>query len=205
MEPPVRLGKGQIERASEVLSRAFRDDPLSVYLFPDPVEREENMPRVFRSMLSYGHLYGGAVVSPNLEGVVVWIPSERTHHTLWRDIRSGNTTMLFSIGRKAAVRWKALGAYVGAIKKRHVPTAYCYGLLLAVDPVYQGKGYGGALLRAVLSGADREHRPCYLETMSERDISFFEHFGFRVVEEGLVPGTELRVWGMMRDEKGRGK
>jgi GNAT superfamily N-acetyltransferase len=197
----VPLTKAQLKPAAEMVARAFRDEPLGVYLFPDLAEREKKLPGIFRSRLIYGLLYGGAVVFPNLEGVVVWVPSERSHRTLWRDIRSGRTAMLFSLGRKARARWKALGAYVGAMKKRHVPAAYCYGLLLAVDPAYQGQGYGGALLKAVLAEADREHRPCYLETLSQRDVSFFEHFGFSVVEEGLLPGTELKLWAMMREKK----
>jgi ribosomal protein S18 acetylase RimI-like enzyme len=195
----IRLEKEQVERASEVLARAFRNDPLAVYLFPDRAERESKLSCVLRSLLRYGYLYGGAsATSPQLEGVVVWLPSEQDHWTLWRKIRSGSTLMLFRIGRRAAARWKALDAYLGAMKKRHVPSAHYYGLLLAVDPVYQGKGYGGALLRAVLAEVDRQRRPCYLETLTEKDVSFFQHFGFRVVEEGIVPGTELMVWGMMR-------
>jgi GNAT superfamily N-acetyltransferase len=195
----VRLKKGQVRSAAEVVVRAFYDDPLAVYLFPDVAEREIKLPRVFEPMVRYCHLYGGAcATSANLEGIIVWLPSERAHRTLWRNIRSGHRCMLFRIGRRAAAKLKALDAYVAAMQKRHASSAYCYGLLLAVDPAYQGKGYGGVLLKALLADIDRQGRPCYMETFTQKDASFFRHFGFEVVEKCVVPGTELKVLAMMR-------
>ena len=35
-----RLQEDQIEAASRVAARAFQDDPLFVYYYPDPIERK---------------------------------------------------------------------------------------------------------------------------------------------------------------------
>jgi GNAT superfamily N-acetyltransferase len=199
----VRLSKAQVKPAAEMMARAFHDDPLSIYLFPDVSERKNKLPYIFQPLIRYGLLYGGAyATSSNLEGVVVWLPSEKVHRTLWGNIRSGSVFMIFKVGRRVKARWRSLDDYSSSIRERHTPLAYCYGLLLGVDPVYQGKGYASILLRAVFARIDKARLPCYLEALTEKDIAIYQHYGFKVVEEGKIPGTEVTFWAMLRDKGG---
>jgi GNAT superfamily N-acetyltransferase len=195
----IRLDKSRLKPAAEMMARAFHDDPGSVYFFPDVAERSSKLPYLFRLLIGYGLLYGEVyATSPNLEGVAVWLPSEKSYRTLWRNIRSGGLSLLFRIGREAAAREYALGEYFESLRQRCAPAAYWYLPLLGVDPVYQGKGYASILLRAMFGRADRERLPCYLETLTEKDVSIYRHLGFEVVEEGVVPGTGVTVRAMLR-------
>jgi hypothetical protein len=45
---PVRLEPSQRERAVAVLTRAFHDDPMYRYLFPDFDERVRSLDRLWR-------------------------------------------------------------------------------------------------------------------------------------------------------------
>jgi GNAT superfamily N-acetyltransferase len=67
--------------------------------------------------------------------------------------------------------------------------------IIATAPAQQGKGYGGALLRAINRVADSEGLPAYLET-GENNRSLYEHFGYEVVGRTQLDG------GHRSDEEG---
>ena len=48
---------------------------------------------------------------------------------------------------------------------------------------------------------DREQLPCYLETHEEASVSMYRHFGFEVVETGIVPRSAVRYWAMLRNAR----
>ena len=196
---PVRLTRAQVKPAAEMMARAFHDDPGSVYFFPDVSERKNKLPYIFQLLIRYGLLYGEAyATSPNLEGVAVWLPSEKVHRTLWGSIRSGSLSLLFKVGRNTVDKGRSFGEYVSSIRKRRAPFRYWYLLLLGVDPVYEGKGYASILLRAMFARIDKKRLPCYLETATEKNVAIYQHHGFRVVEEGKVLGSEVTIWAMLR-------
>ena len=88
------------------------------------------------------------------------------------------------------------------VEARHQLTAPAQHWFLdsvGVLPQYQGKGYGGKLIRAMLVRTDRERLPVYLDTMDEADFRRYAHFGFKVIEKSLVPKTTLTNWSMLRE------
>lgn len=193
----VRLTKGQVKPAAEMMARAFHDYPLSAFFFPDDSEREKKQPVTFQSVLRYGVLYGEVyATSPNLEGVAVWLPHDKAHRTLWRNIRSGNLSLLFRGG--SIPRHMSFHEYSAAVHKRCAPFPHLYLQMLGIDPAHQGKGYSSLLLRAMFARIDKEGLPCFLETQAEKNVPLFRHLGFRVVEEGIVPGSNVSSWAMLR-------
>jgi GNAT superfamily N-acetyltransferase len=195
----VRLEKSQLKPAAEMMARAFQDNPLSVYFFPDVSERKNKLPYIFQFMISYGLLYGEAyATSPNLEGVAVWLPSEKARMTRRRDIKNEGLSRLFKVERETAAKWRSFDDYVSLLHKRHVPFPHWYLQLLGIAPAYQGKGYAGTLLKAMFTRIDKERLPCFLETDEKGNVSIYQHYGFKVVEEGVVPGSEVTIWAMLR-------
>jgi ribosomal protein S18 acetylase RimI-like enzyme len=74
---------------------------------------------------------------------------------------------------------------------------YLWGL--GVEPSRQGQGIGGMLIQPVLARADASGLPCYLETMNEKNVPFYEKHGFKIVSDAEVPRHGLRVWAMLRE------
>ena len=199
----VRLQNSQIKPAAEMLARAFQDDPLSGYFFPDASERKNKLPYIFEFLIRYGVLYGEVyAISPNLEGVAVWLPSEKADMTLWRMIWSGGLFMLLKLGIKSILRQMSATDYMFSIRKRYVPFRYWFLQSIGVDPVFQGKGYAGTLLKAMFARTDKEHLPCYLTTENEKNVPFYQHYAFKVVEKVIIPGTEVITWAMLREGSG---
>ena len=106
----IRLNKSNAKPAVEVLVRAFQNYPLLQYYFPEEVEREK-ISYYYLSLavftgISYGEVYA---TSPNLEGVVVWIPSTNYPLTFWRLLRSVPLSIIFGLGMHGGYKMKGLG------------------------------------------------------------------------------------------------
>jgi ribosomal protein S18 acetylase RimI-like enzyme len=164
--------------------------------------KEKNKSHIlFENMVRFGVLYGEVyATSHNLEGVVSWVPSDKADLTIWRIIRSGYFSILFRLGRKNVSRIMSYGDYASLMHKRHAPFRHWYLMVIGVDPLYQGRGYASALIRPMLARIDNEQMPCYVETNNERNVPIFQHYGFKVVEEGIIPGTDVSHWAMSREK-----
>jgi len=204
LEGLVRLTKGSVKPAAEMMARAFEEYPLTAYFYPDGAARKDKIARGYRSLLRFGVCYGEVyATSLAFEGAAMWLYSENSRRTLWRNIRCGNLSMLFPRFGPQRTRLRAYLAFSMAMHKRAAPFRHMYLQLLAVDPVHQGEGLSGRLLRPMFQRIDREGLPCFLETQAEKNVAIYRHFGFRVVEAGIVPGSNVHSWAMLREVGGK--
>lgn len=96
---------------------------------------------------------------------------------------------------------RGLITYDKACVAHFPPHPAWYLMYLGVHPDGQGAGTGRTLLQTALDDVlRREVAPVYLETGTERNVRFYERFGFRVREKEvpLVPGS-VRHWTMIRE------
>ena len=184
-----------------MLSKAFKDDLKDV--FPDPEERRVKTPYVYELSLLYDFSNKKAfITSPKLEGIAVWIHSDkRKKRTFWRIRTLGAIWPAIKIGVKALKKMQALDKHVERKHKELAPFKHWYLALLAVDPQHQGKRYASKLLNEMLSYIDEEGLHCYLETEGEKNVSMYQHFGFEVVDEFVVPGTKDKLVAMIKKPK----
>jgi predicted N-acetyltransferase YhbS len=63
---------------------------------------------------------------------------------------------------------------------------------LGVHPDAQGQGVGASLLQAFLSAVDEAGEPAFLETDVERNVTFYQRFGFEVVGSEVIVGVSTR-------------
>jgi ribosomal protein S18 acetylase RimI-like enzyme len=93
---------------------------------------------------------------------------------------------------------KHFGAYIEAMHMRHTPFKHWFLHAIGVEPQFQGNGHASKLLRPMLARIDEEGLPCYTETMLEKNVRLYEHFGFRAAEKATIPGTNYNLWAMLR-------
>ena len=199
----IRLQKWQVEPASEVLSRAFIDDPELVRLIPEQHKRAKLLPSLFRTTLNCGILHGEVYsVSTGMEGIAMWLPSGASDITLWTRIRCGGLALLFKTDWGTLWKMKRDEDFVSALRKHLAPFPHWYLAVLGVDPRFQGKGYASRLLQPMLNRLDAVNSPCYLETSTEQYVQIYQHFGFRVIYEAVLPGSGSRMWAMLRGKCG---
>jgi len=78
---------------------------------------------------------------------------------------------------------------------------FWYLEVIGVDPPYQGKGFANMLLKPMLRRIDKEHFPIWLDTVLKRNVSFYEHFDFIILEEIIIPNTNIVNWFMIRESE----
>jgi ribosomal protein S18 acetylase RimI-like enzyme len=194
-----RLTVSDTPRASQMLARAFRNDPLVSYFLPTVSRRELLLLRFYRWLLRYGLLYGEVhAPSPNLEGLAVWLPAEEGHREQLKMARTGALILPFTVGPRFFLRSWRYAEHVGRLRHRHIPLPHFYLQMLGVNPECQGQGHATRLLRSMLERLDREKTACCLDTGNRANIGFYERFGFHVAEESHVPGTNVDCWLMVR-------
>jgi ribosomal protein S18 acetylase RimI-like enzyme len=198
----LRLTAKDRDAGAVVLGRAFAEYELFRHYFPDERERRAAADTTgfiaLSICLKYGEVYAS---SEKLEGVAAWLPPGKAPSGGWQTIRSVPLSVLFRSARQGAGRMRAYGRYIDHLHRRLVPYPHWYLQIIGVDPTYQGQGFSSRLLRSVLERIDRERMPCYLETNSVKNVAIYRRFGFEVVSEDKMPGTEVTTFAMLRKEQ----
>ncbi len=91
-----------------------------------------------------------------------------------------------------------VGEFSSTRRKKYATTPYMYLGSFAVDPEMQSQGFASKLIRPMLAHLDESKLHCYLEAQSESNVSLYEHYGFEVLAEGVVPDTNFSHWDMVR-------
>lgn len=195
-----RLHKSDINAATEMLTRAFQHDPLLGAILANKRGKEKLAYYLFQYDLGYCFRYGEVyATSAHMEGIAAWVPPDYYPRTLWNLIRSVPLSVSFGIVRSGGARMKSVGEYIDSMHKRLAPFKHWYLCLLGVDTQFQGKGYAGKLIRAMLDRIDEEGLPCYVETMTEKNVRLYEHLGFKLLEKSVIPKINLTNWAMLRE------
>jgi GNAT superfamily N-acetyltransferase len=195
-----RATAADVPALASALARAFRDDPVHRWLFPDPGSRLERNAAYFRLVLDQVHLRHGEVWTAEDGGSgALWDPPGR-----WRVPPA-------TILRQVPVLLRLLGARVplallglGRVERRHPEVPHWYLAVLGTDPSWQGRGLASATLAPVLARCDAERTPAYLETATPDNLPFYERHGFEVTGEVRLPRGP-RLWLMSRPPAGRGR
>jgi ribosomal protein S18 acetylase RimI-like enzyme len=190
----VRLSEaGDHKTLTQVLARAFDDDPIQRWVFPGARVRARYGGAFFRWLLWRCSDQQVTWTTDDLAGAAVWNLPDR-----WQV----SVSQLAKLGQLAGagVRWRGPLVMWGltAVERRHPDDRHLYLAVLGVDPLRQGAGIGSRLLAPGLELCDRERLPAYLETGKERNISFYSRHGFRVIDRLRLPAGPP-VWLMRRE------
>ncbi len=190
-----------VNAVCEMLGRAFAENPTARATLAHCTEAER-LSRVVR-------LHRGLVRAAVAEG----------HVEIVRDEAQGKiagASLFFAPGPSRggwrAFAWMAVGALgVGArgtyrywLYDRHVgplhpAEPHYYLFVLGVEPAFQGRGVGSALLRTFCERADRAGVAAYLETDKASSVKLYERHGFVVKDDFEIASLGgLRTWTMLR-------
>lgn len=193
------IGPSDTDAAATVLARAFANDPLWHYLFPEVSQRVLALRQSFRATLplfvSQQTVWG---VGAPLLGVAIWRPPQ-PQSSSWRALFNSNLiALLFSLFLRVFTKALPVFAQFERMHQQYVTQPHYYLNTVGVVPQAQGRGYAAKLLRPVLSQADEQGLATYTETMTPSNVPLYAYYGFSVQEHYRVPHTTLSIWSLLR-------
>lgn len=192
-----KIQKKDLKNAVNVLDNAFSEDSMWKEVFNDEEKNRALTEVMVRFCLKYGNVFS---TSDNLEGVMAIAPYDK-EMTLFRIIRSGAFSLSMKISSESKIM-KVLSNAVEDAKKDLNLGPYIHLLIMGVSQEFQGKGFGGKLLRALIEKAETVRIPIYLETQKKDNVNLYEKFGFSVKKKIILPEPlNLPMWLMVRDVK----
>lgn len=158
-----------------ILTLAFGGDPASRWTWPEPKVFLEAFPRFARAFGGSAFALGTAH-RVGLAGAALWLPPGQGP-----DDAAIGSLMQETAHLQTAVDGPAVMQRMASFHPRE---PHWYLPLLGIDPLHQGKGIGGALLRHVTEQCDRDGMPAFLESSNLRNVSLYQRHGFEV--QGIV-------------------
>ncbi len=188
-----RAGPERIDLIAEVFTRALGDDPIVRWPLPDSPDLPERIRAVFASI--YLGIADRGVIweAGEADGFAVWIPAGAAEDMFESDaaVRDELAPLTVAGGARSERLWNWI--------EERVPADVWYLDAIGVDPAKQGTGIGTALIRHGLAAADADGADAFLETGRERNVAYYERFGFRVVDQGAPGPDGPQIWFMRRE------
>lgn len=191
--PGVREARRDEQRSvCDLLGRAFFDDPVAAYLFPEEASRRERYAR-FASIAIEAFGPGGVVMTePALRSAAIWQAPSPSPTGALRQLR-----LLASLIGLTRTGFRRIARMSELMSRHHPRERHWYLAVLGTDPNAQRTGLASAVLKPVLDRCDRERLPAYLESSKASNIPFYNKHGFEVVDELVIPGGPS-LWPMIR-------
>jgi GNAT superfamily N-acetyltransferase len=193
--PTVRHAtRADVGPLTNTLVRAFHDDPMLRWLYPDEDVYTELGPVWFEFSLDVGLRLGHTYSVDDGIGGAIWSAPDVD---LFDDATIGAFTELLTAHLPAERIDEVSTTLLNVALGHPHDEPHFYLFTIGTDPSRQGTGAGSALLRRVLDVCDAEGLPSYLESSNVRNVPFYERHGYRVTSEFPLPTGEL-IRGMWR-------
>lgn len=196
----LNLEPTQSRKAAEVVSSAFFHYPMLTHYFPDPERRKRWMPWYMEKTLDCAVRYGEVFVTSDFSGVMFILPPGHTRLTKVEYIQNGFLFVPFVMGYRNYVKNDECESFVADTQERLMSGRdhyYLWGLV--ADPKTQRKGIGSALLKVLTDKCDAESMPIYLETHEQKNVAYYERFGFKLIHKDTIPKHGLDIFCMLRE------
>ena len=194
IEPVTR---DRIDAVATTIARAFFDNEAWAWVLPSERRREGLLRRYYASVIRHTYLpRGEAWMTADAKAGALWFPPSENPHLQGRE----QLFEMLSILPAGPVSWLRGSRSEAATRKHHPSEPHYYLNVLAVDPDYQRRGYGAALIAPMLERADAERMPSYLETQRESNVPYYARFGFELTKRIELPGGPP-LWLMWREAR----
>jgi ribosomal protein S18 acetylase RimI-like enzyme len=192
--------------AAGVLSRAFVDDPLINALAPEPrepVERARRLTGLFAVVLKLQRREGQPVFGVFEDGrlIAAAVVEGTMQSSAGATVASGLSNLPAMV---RAVGWGGVRRSIkllDTLTRNHPPKPHLYLNILGVEPSFQGRHCGIAILRHLseLVEGRSDLDGVYLETATEANVAYYTRNGFEVIGEFYPLG--VRMWRMFQPRR----
>ena len=188
-----------IERLAEGAADAYRDYPLHSWFAKgkyDATVTKMIIQISLKTMMKDAVIYAD---SEELNGFAVWLPWGFTGSKTLPFLMNGGLKLILHSGLGIVGKLLTYESYAMNLKKELTNHYDWYLYNLSVKQDAQGKGIASKLMHPMLRFCDDERMVAYLETNKEANVSLYQHFGFDLMKEELIPKTSVMHYAMIRN------
>ncbi len=187
-------GPLDVRSVAQTLAQAFREDPVFDWLLASDPKRVQILSRYFELFLRKVWIeQQETYTTVDTVAAAVWSPPRRWHISV-RTLLGMGPASVSVFGRHLPRVMRALAL----VESKHPREPHHYLAFVGVDPQWQGRGLGSAVLAPILERCDRETTPAYLEASTPRNRALYERHGFAVTEEFTFARSAPPMWRMWR-------
>ena len=195
---PLAPRVAELQASSQLLGRAFANDPTLVRADPDGARRERWLPSLYRATMRYALATGGVELIGG-RAAALWL-QRQTEPSFWKALRCGMLRIPLAMGFRAWLRLARHEAWCAERVRALCPANYGYLWILGVEPEAQRSGYGSVAVAAATAAMRAQgHGLCILKTETESNVAFYERLGFECIDDRVVPSSQVRYWLFRRE------
>ena len=190
--------KKDLGRLAEVAADAYRDYPLHNWLTKGKYDAKASrliMQISLKTMTEDAVIYAD---SEEINGFAAWLPFGFTGSKPLPFLASGGLSLILHSGPGIIGRLLTYETYAMNLKKEFTDNYDWYLYNLSIKKDAQGKGIASKLMRPMLQFCDDERMVAYLETNKESNVSLYNHYGFQLMREELIPKSPVTHYSMVR-------
>ena len=190
--------KNRIKELAMVAADAYRDYPLHNWFLGgkyDEYVSAKLMEITLKTMTKDAVMYAD---SDELNGFAVWLPMGFNGNKTIPFITNGGLNLIFCSGIGIIGKLVSYESFAMNLKKQFTDNVDWYLYNLSVKKSAQGKGIAGRLLGPMLEFCDKENIVSYLETNKQSNVPLYEHFGFSLAKQDMVPKSSVNHYAMVR-------
>ena len=192
------LTKSDADKYADCCAQAYRPYPLTDWML-DKYVPTPKFADVWRT--NFLCTFNDSITiadSPECNAVAVWMPPGYTAFGTFKYLCCGGWRFATCLPRMFGYE-----NYAKHMKSRLIGDKCWYLNNLAARPEWQGRGLASRLVGPFLTLCDETNTSAFLETHSEKNVIMYEHFGFRIIGTGIIPGTNIKHYAMLYGNKKR--
>lgn len=192
--PVRRSERSEVGPVAAALARAFVDDPVCAFAWPDEAKRLQRSERSFATQMHA--LWGRREVHTDdtFSSVAVWAPPDEWQMPMAAVLRVVGASIRTRVGLSALLAYLRTDSL-------HPDEPHWYLEFLGTLPEKQGNGLGGRVLTPVLDRADEEGIPVWAWSSNQRNLAFYHRYGFEVLDELPFAAGGPSIYPIRREPK----
>ena len=196
------VGKKDLKRLALVAADAYEEYPLHNWFTNGKYDKKASkliMQISLKTMIKDAIIYAD---SEEINGFAVWLPFGFTGSKTLPFLLNGGLELIFHSGLGIIGRLLSYENFAMNLKKEFTDHFDWYLYNLSIKKSAQGKGIASKLMRPMLNFCDDEKMVAYLETNKASNVSLYNHYGFDLKKEEVIPKTNVTHYSMVRYPKG---
>lgn len=184
---------------AEALYHALIEDAF--YIAMERSSSKEAMLRYYDYSMLEAQKYGELVFPESHDyGTSIWSkPIDKAHEE--EKQRSKKEFLKTHMGQESLDTYNSIVNFMSEKSSSIVKENFWYLSIIGILPKYQGQGYGVELVEKILEKTDSIEAPTFLETFTQRNISFYKRLGYKIAESFYEPTSNAEYWLMIREFK----